>query len=79
MSRISKAIDSMGYLSFEECSRTISENIDLQSYDLFMAKRGPEKIYRSNILTEVQKNALIELIKNESLVKRCKLKTHMLF
>ena len=63
MSRISNAIDSMGYLSFEECSKTISENIDLQSYDLFMAKRGPEKIYRSNILTEVQKNALIELIK----------------
>lgn len=63
MSRISKAIDSMGYLSFKECAKTISENIDFQCYDLFMARRGLEKIYRNNILTEDQKNAIIELIK----------------
>ena len=69
----------MGYLSFKECAKTISENIDFQCYDLFMARRGLEKIYRNNILTEDQKNAIIEFIKNEFLTKRCKLKTRMLF
>lgn len=63
MSRISKAIDSMGYVNFEECAKMISENIDFQCYDVFMARRGLEKIYRNKLLAEDQKDAIIELIK----------------
>ncbi len=65
MSRLSKAIDSMNYLSFEECTKMISENIDSQCYDLLMARRGLEKIYRNDEVTDGQKDVLIRLIKSK--------------
>ena len=65
MSKISKAIDTIGFLHFEEAQKAISENINFQHYDLIMARKVLEKIYRSSSLTENQKHTLIELIKNK--------------
>lgn len=65
MSKMSKAIGAMKYLSFEECVKTISENTDFQRYDLLLARRGLEKIYRNDKVSDDQKDELVELIKGK--------------
>lgn len=64
MSKISKAIGTLEYSDFEECAKTILVNIDSQCYNMFMARRGLEKIYRNARIADDQKRSLIELIKN---------------
>lgn len=65
MSKISKMIDAIGSSNFEEAQKAISENIKIEHYDILMARKVLEKIYRNSSLTYDQKYALIELIKNE--------------
>lgn len=63
MSKISKAIDTLKSLDFEECAKTILDNIDSHCYDMLMARRGLEKLYRNDRITDAQRDSLIELIK----------------
>lgn len=65
MSKISKIIDAIGSSNFEEAQKAISENIKFQHYDILMARKVLEKIYRNGSLTYDQKHTLIELIKTE--------------
>lgn len=55
----------LGNSNFEEAQKAISENIKIEHYDILMARKVLEKIYRNSSLTYDQKYALIELIKNE--------------
>ena len=63
MSRISKAIESLKCSDFQESTKAIAECFDFQCYDLLMARKGLEKIYRNDKITDDQKDSLIELIK----------------
>ena len=63
MSKISKVIDSLKCSDFQESTKAITEDFDPQCYDLLMARRGLEKIYRNDKITDDQKDSLIELIK----------------
>ena len=63
MSKISKAVDALKSSDFEECTNTVLDNIDSRSYDMLMARRGLEKIYRNDKITDAKKDSLIEFIK----------------
>ena len=65
MNKISKAIDLLLCSDYEECVKAINQFIDVSSYELLMARKGLEKIYRNEKTSENQKNALIELVKNK--------------
>ena len=64
MSKISKVIDSLKCSDFQESIKAITDNFDTQCYDLLMSRRGLEKLYRNDRITDTQKSSLIELIKN---------------
>ena len=65
MRKISKAIDTFSDAEYEECVYAINQFIDDSSYELLMARRGLEKIYRNKRVSESQKIELIEQLKSK--------------
>lgn len=65
MRKIAKAIDTFSNAEYEECVYAINQFIDDSSYELLMARRGLEKIYRNKRVSESQKIELIEQLKSK--------------
>ena len=62
MNNISKIVKGLWALDYKETIRYITENFDESFFEIFMAQKGIEKIYRNVLLDDKEKREVISLL-----------------
>lgn len=65
MKNFSTIIESLAKSDYTHCAKMIFDNINCTHFESLMARKGLEKIYRNEKMSEKQKSDLIELIGNK--------------